>query len=793
MRKTILFTVPIIILVFINWFRDGLAQSAEELIEKYQRDLRQQTQPAGQTPTAAYQTPPLYEESELTEDSLETLHRHQVSQTSMTSDLQPLDSTLINPERITDDDSVANNQLVLPDRNDLSRFGYNFFSHRQVSEINPLQVPDDYLLGPGDNLIISLWGRVQQEWNVTVDRQGKIFIPKVGEITAWGITLAEFGERLDRQISQVYTGYKRKVTLGKIRTIRVFVYGEVKNPGGYAISSLATLFNALYLAGGPTTSGSFRNIKLLRNNKTIGVDLYDFLVRGDKTCDVPLLSGDVIFVPLVGAQAKIRGQVKRPAVYELKGSEKISDLIDLAGGPTAEAYLGRLMLDRISTDDSRMVIDIDFTREDNPNLALVDGDDLSVFSIYQMRQNIVWITGEVKHPGTFERAENMRLSDLIDKGQLLPNNVYFDRADLYRRYSDGRVEIHAVNLERVLSGDSTADLLLSDLDSLQIYHVDSVGRRKHVFIDGLVKNPGQYPLYKNMTVGDLIFLAGNLQENAYLLEAELARIGYNGSTSVITLSLSGITPGKDIKLQENDHLFIRQIPGYDLHRLISIRGEINLPGYYSLTDKDETVWNLIQRAGGFTKKAFPVGIVFKREAIVEDLERKNIAAIVRNSLPLLADSTGLLKPAQTIKFEPEKMDRIIVDMEKLIATNGAEGDVVLQAGDNIFVPEIPTGITVMGEVCASGTITYLPGQPVKYYLEQAGGFTKRADKKQTRLVKANGRVYASGKALSKKASLGDVIIVPTEIKKERDWLRYFTTTASIITGLATTALIIDKL
>ncbi len=784
MKKSIIFGALIIILVFINWFVDGFAQTTEE-------QLKLRGQQPDYSPMQPYQSPPIYDEDgELVNDSLLTLHRQKGTDTTRL--FQPEDERYRRLHLLAADsaDTEEPHQLILPKRSEVERFGTNLFKNRHVGEVNTSQIPDDYLLGPGDNIIISLWGRVQQEWNVTVDRQGGIFIPKVGEITAWGMTLPEFEERLDAQLSKAYTGYKRKITLGKIRTIRVFVYGEVREPGGYAVSALSTLFNALYMAGGPNENGSFRQIRLIRNNKTILVDLYDFLIKGDRHCDLPLVSGDVIFVPLVGAQATIRGEVKRPAIYELTGVGNISDLIALAGGPTADAHLGRLMLDRISEDDSRKVIDLDFAAEEKQDLLLADGDDLSIFSIYQMRQNIVWITGEVKHPGTFERTENMRISDLLENAQLLPNNVYKERADLYRRLSNGRIEIRAVSLKSILEGNNKDNIPLADLDSLQIYCTDSVAREKHVYIDGMVKNPGRYQLYDNMTVSDLIFLAGNFNESAYMLQAELARIDSNGNTNVLYVPLNN---RNNMILTENDQLFVRKIPGYQLHRTVTVEGEILFPGRYSLTQKNETLWELLGRAGGFTRKAFPIGVVFKRRAIIEDLKRKNIAGIIESSLPLLADSTGILKPVKTISFEPESMDRIIVDMEQLIATGGAEGDFKLQAGDYIFVPEMPTGVTVMGEVCASGTITYEPGEKVKHYLEQAGGFTRRADKGQTRLVKANGRVYASGTAPSKKAELGDVIIVPTEIKKERDWLKYFTTGASILTGVATTFLIFDRL
>jgi len=778
MKKIFWISGFILILVYINWIGDGFAQTLDDQMKAYRELVKQQNnRPAPEG--GEYHTPPIFTDQEQTaSDSLRARH-NQIGNEAAANNITAADP--------------AGRQLVLPESRTIRRFGDNLFTSPHVGDINPALVPEEYLLGPGDNIIVSLWGRVQQEWNLTVDREGKIFIPKVGEIPAWGMTLDEFKHHLDAKLSTVYTGYERRVTLGKIRTIKVFVYGEVTSPGGYAVSALSTLFNALYMAGGPSENGSFRRIKLIRDQKTMPIDLYDFLVKGDKTCDVPLLSGDVIFIPLAGPQATIRGEVKRPAVYELLSDETVGDLIDLAGGPTADAYLGRLMLDRVGENDSREVIDLDFSGDDRENLPLADGDDLSVFSIYQMRHNIVWVNGMVKHPGTFERTASMRISDLIDKGQLLPSGVYVDRADLYRHHRDGQTEIIAVDLASVLRGDATADAELCDLDSLYIYSTDEVERKKYVYVDGMVQNPGQYPLYENMTVSDLIFLAGNLKESAYMLQAELARIDSVGETGLLHVSLNPSRPQDNVRLMENDRLFVRRIPGYQLHRMVTIDGEVRFPGRYSLTQNHETLWRLIQRAGGFTDKAFPTGTVFKRKAIADDLERKDIEDILSRSQPLVADSTGTLKPIPTVEFQADGMDRIIIDMDRLMTTNGADGDFALQAGDYVFVPEIPTGISVLGEVCANGTIKYQPGKKVSYYLDQAGGFTKRADKGETRLIKANGRVYSSGNVKGRKVDLGDVVVVPAEIKKERDWFKYLTASLSVLTGVATTVLLIDRL
>jgi protein involved in polysaccharide export with SLBB domain len=227
--------------------------------------------------------------------------------------------------------------------------------------------------------------------------------------------------------------------------------------------------------------------------------------------------------------------------------------------------------------------------------------------------------------------------------------------------------------------------------------------------------------------------------------------------------------------------------------MVTIEGEVWFPGRYCLTQKSETLWQLIRRAGGFSDRAFPIGTVFKREAIADDLQRKNIEHILTRSQPLVADSTGLLKPVNALEFEPRRMDRIIIDMERLMATDGHEGDFSLQAGDYIYVPEIPTGISVLGEVCANGTIKYTPDRKVGYYIEQAGGVTKRADKGEIRLISANGRVQATGNVMGRRVDLGDVIVVPAEIKKEKDWFKYISASLSILTGVATSILIIDRL
>lgn len=677
----------------------------------------------------------------------------------------------------------------------LEPFGYDLFSGSSGMISAPdVASADDYILGPGDDLIIYVWGKVEKEYNLTVDRQGRIFIPKVGELTAWGITLSDLELQLNQKLTGIYTDFKLSVSLGKIRSIRIYITGEAKKPGTYTISSLTTLFNALYLAGGPNLRGSMRNIELIRNNKIEKtIDLYQFLLKGDSKSDVRLSSGDAIFIPVSGPQVTISGELKRPAIYELLGGEKVSQLINLAGGPTAEAYLDRIALERISENDDRKAIDLNLNPKKGnkiDDLELADGDKLKVFSCYEMKRNVVFIAGMVKHPGEIERTESTTIKDLVNQAELLPENVYYERANLFRRYPDRRTEIIPINLTEILDGRN--NLILQDLDSIHVYSIDEVRRKKFVSINGEVAHPGEFPLYDKMTLADLIFLAGDLKKNAYQFGCELAQTDTLGTVSIQQISLADSVT-RNFLLKEDDRVFIRRIPDWSLHRTINLEGEVRFPGQYALLSRNETIYDLIQRAGGFAERAFPKGLVFQRQTIGHNLIRRNLPDIISNSQPLEEDSAGNIRQADAMKFDIESMNRIIIDMEKIMETNGEKGNITLQNGDNIYVPEIPSGISVMGAVGANGTIKFESGKNVKYYISRAGNFTNQADKKGTRLIKADGRVFAGGGTLGKKIDVGDAVIVPTQIKKEHDWMRTMSASVSIIGGILTSFFIIDKL
>jgi len=787
MKKVILYLLLVIILVSLGWFREIIAQdlshlknkinqSEIELINKYQ--VGRSSNPESD-----------YYKSQLEFDSVPLAER---------SDQNDYDDSLyIN--RAAPDSSCL--RLAQHSRNpqpfeELLPFGLKLF--RGMGEISPpddIAASGDYILGPGDNIIVYLWGRVEKEYNLTVDREGKVIIPKVGELSVWGKTLEEFKAYARKKMSAVYSEFELNVSLGKIRSIRIYITGEINKPGTYTVSSLTSLFNALYLAGGPSENGSMRAIRLMREGQCVAeVDLYKFLLEGDNSLDFRLRSGDAIFVPVAGARVAIRGEIRRPAVYELKGSETALGLLELSGRPTAEAHLDRVMLERISGRNEWSVLDLNLNAAASgvDSLVLKDGDRLTVYSIFEAKKNMVAVFGQVKHPGYYERNDTTRVGDLIERGTLQDYDVYYKRANLFRRYADWRTEIVPVDLNRLLQGDSSQNIILQDRDSLYIYSIEDVDWDKRVSIEGEVKNPGVFKYYDRMSAYDLIFLAGSYTRSASLLKVELARIDSTGKTNLLYVDLDEESLRRTF-LREGDRLYIRQIPEWSMHRTVTIEGEILYPGEYMLSGREETLYGLIERAGGFTRNAFPNGLILQRQSIGENLERLQIPKLLEKSSPVVEDSLGNLRREMVYDYELQAVNRVVIDMDKILTSRGEEGNIVLDRGDYIYVPSIPSGISVLGAVSSSGTIKYNDNNKVKYYIKRAGNYVSQSNKKGTQLIRASGEVLSGGGILNQRVEMGDIIVVPIKIKKERDWTKTFTIAMSATTSILTTVLLIYKL
>jgi protein involved in polysaccharide export with SLBB domain len=690
---------------------------------------------------------------------------------------------------------------------ELKIFGYNLFdgSAETFSPILEASPPPDYKLGPGDNVLVNIWGRVDMQLDLTIDREGKVFIPKVGEISAWGITLDQFKELIGARLSAIYSGYEFSVTLGKIRRIKVFVYGEVKRPGGYTISSLATLFNALYLAGGPTATGSLRSIRHLRSNSVLAqIDLYRFLISGDNSQDSKLESGDVIFVPVCGPLVKITGEVKRSAIYELAGNEKITDLIALAGGATSEAFLEMVSLDRVSKEDSRFIEDVNLSeklKDSDPqayaksDLTLKDGDRLVIASIYDHRKNTVKLTGNVKHPGVFGLTDSMRVSDLVGHGEQFKRDTYTRRANLFRTFPDQSREVYSVNLDEILSGVDSTNYYLIDKDSLQIYSQNDIRRDMKVTISGAVKNPGVYEYFENMRLSDLIFLGGNPLKQTYLLQAEIARVVPGNPAQIIHANIDKVLNEKDtsedILLAEDDIVFIRTIPRWRLDNNVNISGEVMFPGTYEINMEGEKLSDLIKRCGGFTPDAFPKGIVYERPTISEQVEKRQARNILASTELTILDSLNRPLPKLDQTLDIKGANRIVINSDEALNKPGCPDDIVLQGGDQIYIPPKPAGIQVLGAVAFNGTVVYKKGEKIKYFIKASGGFSNNADKGQTRLAKADGRVLSGGQAFGAKVESGDMVIVPQQIKRDKSWIRSTTSIAAIASTVLSAYLIIN--
>ncbi len=685
----------------------------------------------------------------------------------------------------------------------LALFGYDIFSSSQ-SLFNPdltAVPPEDYTLGPGDNILVFVWGRVELEYNLVVDREGKVFIPKVGDIVALGSTLEKFRRDLDSRLAKIYSEYQLSVTLGKLRQIRIFVFGEVQKPGGYTTTSLATLLNAIYLAGGITNNGSLRKIQIIRNNKQYSsYDLYDLLLKGDNRGDQKLMSGDVVYVPVSGPRVSITGEIRRPAIYELKGDETITQLISLAGGTTSTAFLQSVSVDRVDQNDYRLLKDINISDSLNRaknDLVLYDGDKVKIPSVYDYHANTVYLSGHVKHPGAFGLSDSMKINQLLSGGDQLRENTYLGRADLYRTEPDGKKSVVAVPLDSILMGIEKFNIPLRSQDSLVVYSNDKVNRQQFVVIQGDVKNPGRYKLYRNMKLSDLIFLAGDLTKSSYMLRAEIARTFQGKTTDLIYANLEDVLinrkPEADIILNEDDHVFIRQIPEWHPIQMVTIEGEVLFPGKYAIQNKDEKLSDLIKRAGGLTQSAFPEGALYQRKTIAKDVSRRNIGQIITSTSETILDSLGRPVREVHVNFDPVVLNRIIIDLPKILENPGGQDDIVLADSDYVYIPARPSGVQIIGSVAANGTISYVDNKKMKYYIEQAGGFTPDAEKNEIRLVKPNGKVYYGGQAASHKITLGDAIVVPSRYKQKTDWSKTLSTTATIVGSLATTIFIVDRL
>jgi protein involved in polysaccharide export with SLBB domain len=724
---------------------------------------------------------------------------------------------------------------------DLVQFGYDLFQ-TTVSTFAPVTdvpVGPDYVIGPGDRFTIFIWGRFDLSYQVEVNRDGEISLPKIGALKVWGLTFSQLKDYLFAEISKYYKEFQLNLTMDRLRTIRVYVVGEAVTPGSYALSSLSTVYNALFAAGGPSKRGTMRKIQLIRNGKRIQtIDLYDFLLKGDKSQDERLQSGDTIFIPTIGPIAGIAGNVKRPAIYELKGSVTLGELIELAGGVTPFGYLQRVQIERVEAHEKRIVADFNLSpfakgEAEVPELSvrLQDADMVKIFPIFPVMQKVVYLEGHVKRPGGYEFKEGMRLLEVIPSiGDLLPE-PYLKYAHIIRLIPpDFRPYTIPVNLERLyLENDQGQNLPLQEHDRVVIFGKREMREIPRATATGEVSKPGKYPLIANMRVKDLIYQAGNLKRSAYLLEAEITRLvkTEKGVTSkIINIDLNEAlkeNPQHDILLEEDDYLFVRQIPKWYVDKTITVTGEVKFPGAYTF-QKGDRLSSVLERAGGFTPQAYLPGGFFTRVSVRTVQEQRIREFIAEQERAILTESARAAEAALS-REEAEQRQRALAQRRELIARlsaamvtgrvvikmlpldkfKGSEYDLELEDGDTLNIPMTPSSVLVMGRVYNPNAILYTEDKPLEYYLNKVGGPAENADKKRIYLVKADGSVlsrtqssswgfswnsethrWVSGGFMSAKMAPGDTILVPEKYERI-NWVRELRDWTQIIFQLAMAA------
>ena len=603
--------------------------------------------------------------------------------------------------------------------------------------------PDSYVLGPGDEIALILSGDVENVYSLNVARDGFIVIPTVGTLHVANLTLAQLRELLYDRLHRVYSGVRRgpgatthfEVTVSRMRTIQIFVAGEVAKPGVYDVSAGTTPLTALFAAGGPLPTGSLRHLDVRRNGQLVdSMDVYDFLLGGVDRTSQALQSGDVIFVPVRGGRVAVAGAVVRPKVFEIRPDETLRDVIGFAGGFGADALRRRVQIHRIlppSPDDSgfgrgRIVVDVgpDQLAQGIPSVTMLPGDSVTVFPVAERLRGFVTVEGNVWVPGPVGFRPGMQLSDAIQMAGGPKPDVYLDQILVSRLRPDStRIQLRSAFADS--SGRVTLNLALQEEDEITIFSKTTFRPERYVIVSGAVRAPGRLRFREGMTVRDAILFADGLREDAYLKEAEIARVPEDRSHGAVSTTIrvpldstylfargqSGEYPGMpgvpapsggapEVPLQPYDNLLILRQPEWELPRTVKITGQVKYPGPYALRTKTERLGDIIQRAGGLTREAYAGGITFVRQA----------------------DSVG----------------RVGIDLAKALKNPKSRDNIILAAGDSIDIPEFDPVVLVAGAVNAPGAVAYEPGANLDYYVRAAGGYAFKGDKTRAWVEQPNG-------------------------------------------------------
>ena len=772
----------------LEYVKDGIRQGKE------QKQLASELARKGVTKEQAMRVKQLYEQQNNVNTSKST-------------------GTDINESRLREETKENTSDMLEdhPTTQDLARgdqvFGRNIFNTRNLTfepSVN-LATPSNYRLGPGDEVIIDIWGASQNTIRQQISPEGTINIQKIGPVNLSGMTVSAANDYLKNALNKIYNGLNNttdptsdiRLTLGNIRTIQINVMGEVVQPGTYALSSFSTVFHALYRAGGVSDIGSLRNVQLVRNGKNIAtIDVYEFIMKGNTLDDIRLQEGDVVIVPAYDVLVKISGKVKRPMRFEMKKDENLATLIKYAGGFEADAYTRSLRVVRQNGEEYEVntVKDMDYSI-----YTMRNGDVVTAEAILNRFTNKLEIRGAVYRPGIYQLSGKLNtIRELVHEAQGLTGDAFLNRAVLYRQREDLTSEVVQIDIKSIMDGTSP-NLALMKNDILYIPSIHDLEDRGNVTVHGEVAHPDSYPYADNMTLEDLIIQAGGLKEAASTVRIDISRRIKNprstadndtiGQMYTFSLKDGFVIDGQPgFILEPYDQVYVRRSPGYQAQQNVAIEGEILFGGNYAMTSREERLSDLVNKAGGPTNYAYLRGAKLTRVANAS--EKKRMGDVIRLMSRQLGEAM-----IDSLGIRVEDTFTVGIDLEKALSNPKSNADLVLREGDVISIPKNTNTVTINGAVMVPNTVSYMKGKNVDYYLNQAGGCSDNARKSKKFIVYMNGQVTKVKGSGKKQIEPGCEIIVPGKAKKKgniANILGYATSFSSLGMMIASIANLIKK-
>ena len=772
----------------LEYVKDGIRQGKE------QKQLASELARKGVTKEQAMRVKQLYEQQNNVNTSQST-------------------GTDINESRLREETKENTSDMLEdhPTTEDLARedqvFGRNIFNTRNLTfepSVN-LATPANYRLGPGDEVIIDIWGASQNTIRQQISPEGTINIQKIGPVNLSGMTVSAANDYLKGALNKIYNGLNNttdptsdiRLTLGNIRTIQINVMGEVVQPGTYALSSFSTVFHALYRAGGVSDIGSLRNVQLVRNGKNIAtIDVYEFIMKGNTQDDIRLQEGDVVIVPAYDVLVKISGKVKRPMRFEMKKDENLATLIKYAGGFEADAYTRSLRVVRQNGEEYEVntVKDMDYSI-----YTMRNGDVVTAEAILNRFTNKLEIRGAVYRPGIYQLSGKLNtIRELVNEAQGLTGDAFLNRAVLYRQREDLTSEVVQIDIKSIMDGTSP-NLALMKNDILYIPSIHDLEDRGNVTVHGEVAQPDSYPYADNMTLEDLIIQAGGLKEAASTVRIDVSRRIKNprstadndtiGQMYTFSLKDGFVIDGQPgFILQPYDEVYVRRSPGYQAQQNVVIDGEILFGGNYAMTNREERLSDLVNKAGGPTSLAYLRGAKLTRVASAG--EKKRMGDVIRLMSRQLGEAM-----IDSLGIGVEDTFTVGIDLEKALTNPKGSADLVLREGDVVFIPKNTNTVTINGAVMVPNTVSYMKGKDVDYYLNQAGGCSDNARKSKKFIVYMNGQVTKVKGSGKKQIEPGCEIIVPSKAKKKgniANILGYATSFSSLGMMIASIANLIKR-